>query len=379
MKFCQLLTYPEAHLRNLRAAQPGLADATFKAQSAALAADAPDATVLWAPTLAGAGHDAHFIVANDSISQHRWTAEKLADFTPPEGDMPAQQIVIEQLRKLKVDVLCIGDPLSFDARFIRRLKKRPRWIVGCATRLADSQADWSGFDLMLSPHEACVRQAWKFGAGDARLFRPGFPRPVAEAVFQEPKTLDVVYCGSWVPGEAEHHQRITTLAQAAARHDRPLRLGLHLGVFEGAALPPLVRELNQGPRFGLERYRVLTSAKITVVEEPAAALGPSLPPGVFEGTGVGTCTLMEENGKLSEFFKPGGEVVTYRGPAELVAKLDELLAAEERRNTIAIAGQERCLTSHSMEARMEVLVSMLEGKPGGLPATMRRWRHRWFA
>ncbi|MDB6137756.1 MAG: hypothetical protein JWO94_828, partial [Verrucomicrobiaceae bacterium] len=304
MKFCQLLCYPDAHLRAVNEARALQPEPSYKEAAIKLAENPPDATLSWVPELGDAGHNAVIIVANDSVSQRQWVAEKLTDFRS-EGDSAwMRDVVIEQLRKFKVDALCILDPVTFDSRFIRALKGRPRWIVGHTTALTETRVDWREFDLILSPHAACVRQAWQWGARDAQVFPSGFPRATAEAVFQVPVTLDVVYFGRWVPGDAQRNELITALAETAARQERPFSLGLHVDVPAGSEVPPAVRQLNTGPVHGVDRYRALHSAAICVTGEPDDDLGETMPAGAFESTGLGVFTLARENGALAGFFKP---------------------------------------------------------------------------
>lgn len=379
MKFCQILTFPESHLHAIHAARPHLLDAPFKEHALALAEEPPDATALWTPSIAKMGHDAQLIVANDAVSQCGWVREKLNAFKPEKKSDWMRETVIKQLGEMKPDVLCVGDPVMFDARFIERITSRPRWIIAHSTLHGTKRRDWSGFDLVLSPHEVCVRQAWRNHARDARLLQLGFPRSMAEAVAQEPATLDVVYCGRWHPGDDRRNDRVAALAKAALRKKQPFSLALHLDVPDGAELPPGVRELNQGSRFGLARYHALRRAKIVVTEELDRALGTSIPPGVFEGTGVGAFTLVEENERLPAIFKPGAEVAVYQGTTDLIAKIHEYLGADSTRSAIAKAGQERCLTEHSLEGRMKTLVPLLANGPGGIVAEARRLWHRYQA
>lgn len=375
MKFFQILTYPDSHLHAIHAARPHLLDAPFREHAAELAIEGPEACSVWAPALSDAGHESQLIVANNPVSQCRWATEKLEKFNPKNKSEWARELVIEQLRKVKPDVLLIMDPVTFNGRFLERLKHRPLWVVAWTASAPDPKANWRGFDLVVSPHGTTVRHAWKKRAGAARLLAPGFSRTVAEAVFQEPVVHDVVYCGSWDPSEEKRNKRITALAKAALRKDKPFTLGLYLDASKDTALPPAVQKLNLGPRSGLARYRALSSGRLILSEEPGQALGETVSGSVFEGAGLGVCTLAPASDALAAFFKPGSEVVTYSSTQEMVDKIDEYLAADAKRSAVAKAGQERCLTEHSLEARMKTLLPWLEGRPGGFAGTLERlWR-----
>lgn len=376
MKFFQIFTYPEKHLHAIHASRPHLLDAPFKEHAPELGIEAPESSSVWCPALNEAGHESFLVVANNPVSQCRWAAEKLDKFNPKNKAEWARELVIEQLRKVKPDVLIITDPVTFSGRFLERLKNRPRWVVAWTSGVPEKNANWRGFDLVVSPHAVAVRHAWKKRAGEARMLRPGFSRAVAEAVFQEPIVHDVVYCGKWIPSEEKRNKRITALAKAALRKENPFSLGLYLDVPKGAELPSAVQKLNLGAREGLARFRALASARLIVAEEAEQGLGVTVPASVFEGVGVGVCTLAMATDELPSFFKPEVEIVTYASTQELITKVDEYLGSEKSRTAIAKAGQERCLTEHTLEARMKTLLSWLEGKPGGFANTLKRLWYR---
>lgn len=375
MKFCQIIAYPDSLLNSLHAARPHLMDAPFKEHAPELAIEAPVAADLWTTTLTDSGHESQLIVANDVVSQCKWAAEKLETFKPRNKAEWMCELVLEQLRKVKPDVLCLTAPISFQQRLLEHLKHRPRHLIAWTGGAPMAKAPWKDFDLVIAPHEAGVRNAWKNGARDARVLRPGFPRAVAEAVFQEPIVYDVAYVGPWDPAEEKRNKRIAALAKAAQRKDLPFKLGLFLEVPAGADVPPAVLKLNQGPRLGLARYKALSSAKLVVSEESPAAEAGSLSHTVFEGPGLGVCTLAPASDLLETCFKPGTEIVAYSNGTDLIARIDEYLAADAKRTSIAKAGQERCLTEHSLEARMKELLAMLENPPGKLSGLMRRVWH----
>jgi spore maturation protein CgeB len=68
---------------------------------------------------------------------------------------------------------------------------------------------------------------------------------------------------------------------------------------------------------------------------------------------------------LEELFDVGAEVVAYDDEEDLVERVEELLADDERRIRIAAAGQARTLEEHGYGERMRELSGMLEER---LPA-----------
>ena len=74
---------------------------------------------------------------------------------------------------------------------------------------------------------------------------------------------------------------------------------------------------------------------------------------VFEVTGMGACLLTDKEDKVSEFFVPDKEVVTYSSVGEAIGKAAYLLAHDDEREKIAFAGQKRTLAEYTTYHRCE--------------------------
>lgn len=72
---------------------------------------------------------------------------------------------------------------------------------------------------------------------------------------------------------------------------------------------------------------------------------------LFEATGVGTCLLTDTGANLSDLFVEDQEVVTYRSLEECIEKQRYLLAHDDIRRQIALAGQKRTLKDHTVMNR----------------------------
>lgn len=356
MKTCLLLTYPDAHLRALHQRRPDLRTLPFKEQAAALQAEIAPATTLWAPALLKAGHEVRVIVANDEASQTQWARERLGDGWQPASTW-MQDVVVEQLRKFKVDTLLVTDPVRFDGGFARRVQDRVPWIVAWADRRLEPKARLAGFDLVLSPHESVVAQARESGASDARLLAWGFPRFIAEQVFMTPVSMDVVCHVNWRASNAQAREIVTALASPSASFS----LGLYVDAPADAVLPEAVRAVNRGSLHGLARYRSITSARL-VVADPFEDEG--VPGTVIEAAGLGVASLAKADDRVAAMLAPDREVFTYRDATDFVAQLKDLTspASAERVTQAGRDAQERCLVEHAIEARANELAEML--KPG---------------
>ena len=115
----------------------------------------------------------------------------------------------------------------------------------------------------------------------------------------------------------------------------------------------------RGQAWGLEMYRLLRDARISLNRHIAEAEGHANNMRLYEATGVGSLLLTDEGSNLSELFEPGREVVTYAGVDDLVEKARHYLAHDEERRAIAAAGQARTLRDHTYELRMQELAEIL--------------------
>jgi len=72
----------------------------------------------------------------------------------------------------------------------------------------------------------------------------------------------------------------------------------------------------------------------------------------FELAGIGAFQLMDHKSVVSEHFRPGEEIETFRTLDELSAKIRHFLRMPERAKAIAEAGQRRAHRDHTYEARL---------------------------
>ena len=81
---------------------------------------------------------------------------------------------------------------------------------------------------------------------------------------------------------------------------------------------------------------------------------------LFEATGVGTLLLTDFKDNLHALFAPDREVVAWHSIDDCLAKIDRYLSDEMARRTVAAAGQERTLSSHSYRHRVAEILGYVE-------------------
>jgi hypothetical protein len=372
-RFLQIHTFYSAYLSQHYAAKPHLLDGTHQQQVEALLADGFGVAHMWAPLLKEQGYDSRLVIANDVVSQFSWVKENLQSLRLKKKSEWLQEIVLEQVNRFQPDILHLGDTVAFDMRFVRRLKKRPKYVIGWRAAPTPDTVDWMGMDLLLSHLDSGLKFAWEHGVQDARRFYPGFSKWVADAVASESKEYDLVFVGQWSPDHERRNKLISKIAKAALGSERPFSFGLFLECADPSKMPDAVRKLNRGARWGMEMYRAVKRGRIALNAEIDMARGSAGNMRFFEATGLGVCLLTEHHDNISSYFQPGKELVTFKGLSDCLTQLYALLDNPLKVDEVASLGQRQCLTRHESHVRMEALQQILKSKPSFIKKALRAW------
>lgn len=81
---------------------------------------------------------------------------------------------------------------------------------------------------------------------------------------------------------------------------------------------------------------------------------------MFEATGSGALLVSENKSNLSDLFEPDSEVLAYDSPEHAAKLAREVLDDPQRLDSIAAAGQQRTLNSHSYKARALQVTEIFE-------------------
>ncbi|MEW6277021.1 MAG: glycosyltransferase, partial [Candidatus Eremiobacterota bacterium] len=119
------------------------------------------------------------------------------------------------------------------------------------------------------------------------------------------------------------------------------------------------------PVYGLEMYRVLNRAKVTLNMHAAVAGQEAANMRMFEVVGTGSCLLTDFKPNLSQFFEVDREVVAYRTIGECRDKVRWLLDHPAEREAIARAGQARVLRDYGHAQKARRLDGMLRRELAG--------------
>lgn len=121
------------------------------------------------------------------------------------------------------------------------------------------------------------------------------------------------------------------------------------GLPTGNPSPALLR-VYRPPVFGDEKSLAMLRARVALNTNHFAEIG-GINKRTFELGGIGACQLTDA-AEIARYFEPEREVVTFRGPHDLVTKVRLLLGDEHLRASIARAGLARAWAEHTYQHRV---------------------------
>lgn len=366
MRFLVINTdYPE-FLVDLYERTPGLADAPFATQMSARMATMFGVADFYTHALRELGHDAFDIHANNGNAQRAWAREHGIRLEPrrwhfrmrrgwvpwlSRGEEPWKyQILEEQIRHYRPDVLLNQSMDGLDNRFFKRMKPFVGKLVGQhAAPLA--QDDFSGYDIFVSSLPNLVERFQNLDI-PSYLVRLGFDPRVLQRLPKRERTIDVSFVGSISP---DHATRLRWLERVCEECDVQV---WGTGAERLPSGSPIAAR-HHGRVWGLAMYEVMRDSRITLNAHIDMAGPWANNLRLYEATGVGTLLLTDMKDNLHEIFEPGREVAAYRSTDECVELIRHYVASEAERAAVAGAGRQRTLTSHDYVHRMREFVELL--------------------
>ena len=300
--------------------------------------------------LAPLGHEAHEVVANCGPLQRAWAAEHGV-----RGN--TDHVLLAQVQAFEPDVVYVQDLHHPSDQAMATFRRLARLVVGQIASPPPGAGQLRRFDLLLTSFPHFVERFRSLGV-DSEYFRIGFDPRVAARLDADARYAPsgAVFVGAL---NRRHHRRANALLARAAR-----RVPIDFWGYGVRGWPPWspVRRRHHGEAWGLDMYRVLRDARISLNRHIGIAGEYANNMRLYEATGVGSMLLTDEKANLHELFEPGREVATYRTADELAELIDHYLGHEEERQAIALAGQRRTLRDHGYDGRMVELAALLEAR-----------------
>src|SRR4051794_32911669 len=363
-------TYSPAFVAAHYAARPGLADAPYAEQLRALLDRRFGTSDAYSRELARLGHEAADVVVNCDQLQAAWAREhgvalheplrRAAAAAPTRAGIMARQLLLHrvalaQIRAARPDVLYVQDLWFFGRRELEAIRRAGVLVVGQIASEPPPPARLEGFDVILTSFPHYVDRFRALGVPSEYL-AIAFDQTIPDVVDVSPEAERphaAVFVGGVNP---RVHPAGTALLERLCE-----RVDLEVWGYGREELPPgsPLLERHRGEAWGIDMYRVLASSKVVVNRHIEAAEGHANNMRLFEATGSGAALVTETAPNLAELFEPGAEVASYADEEELVSLIQQLLADDPGRLSIASAGQRRTLADHTYAARIAELAGIL--------------------
>ena len=355
MRFLEVTSFPGKYMYWYYRLHPGLAREPYAEQQAAFTADGVGAGLHLAEDMRALGYTTETVIANNLNLQTAWATEN--NFPAP---VDYADLVLEQINRFEPDILYIINCPSFGGRFLSRLPKRPRLVLGWHYAPLFTDTDWTGYDLILSPLRSCRDAATACGAAAADYAFAGFAAGPAPLPENEPRRVDVAFCGTWSPEHSRRNAFLEAIGrEALSTAEREFSRVLCLNTLSREELPPDVAALDRGAVWGKRMYALLAESRLAVnaVADYAQGEAPNLRH--MEAAGMGALLLAEKHPSLRAFFQED-ELVTFASASEMLGKIRHYLGNDLERQAVAKRGQARCLRDFSTAVRARAMDRRIE-------------------
>jgi spore maturation protein CgeB len=119
---------------------------------------------------------------------------------------------------------------------------------------------------------------------------------------------------------------------------------------------------KEQPVFGNEMLNLFHNSKIILNFHIGVAGDFAGNMRMFEVTGMGSCLLTDNKKNMSDLFDTEREVVVYDNEEDCIEKVKWLLTHEDERKKIALAGQQKTITYHTVENRCRSIIEILNSE-----------------
>lgn len=336
--------------------------------------------------------------------QKLWAQERSFPFTEESW---LQQIVIEQVKEFKPDVLFYQDLYLFDRNFRDQIKHATNALsttLGWRTAPTRNFSGFEDLDLVLTSSPAFAH-AFKESGAQSAVLPFGFDPILLEETNEQSDRIPFSFLGTVGISTGDHSSRyrlirellLTTplevfsstegglsvnplkrrvlsflyrlnrrLAPAGLQHELLTHLPGIRSVKDwetDRALPELhqmYKERWHPPRFGLDYFQTLRNSLVSLNAHLDATGDYAVNMRLFEATGMGSCLLTDSKSNIEDYFEPDSEIVVFRSVQECRSKALSLLNDPRECSRIAKAGQARVLRDHSMEQRVLLLDALIK-------------------
>ncbi len=265
------------------------------------------------------------------------------------------KIVLDQMTKLKPDVIMVQDLNLIPPGFARALKRVTQLLVGEIASPLPPKPYFIHYDLIVSALPSIVTTARGWGI-DSEYIPLGFDPRWATVTPASTRPIEAIFVGSF----SRHQPQTTPLLLETAR----LIPGLEI---YGPASASVLEESGlianyRGQAWGKDMFELLGKSKLVLNRHGTIAGDFAVNMRMFESTGAGAALVTEAKSNLSDLFEPATEVLAYENPGQAARLAREILADPQRLDAVAAAGQRRTLEHHTYNQRAITLTEIVSDR-----------------
>ncbi len=347
-KIIFITSYYDGFIKDFYQKNPTIAMSPYQVQLQALTGSFFGDSDFYSEGIRKCGWIASDIIYNCSELQQKWAEENGI------SQRSLLEILIEQIKKEKPEVVYIHNFLLATEPFINQIRPHTRLIVGQIASAVPVNSNPKLFDIIFTSFPHFVSKFRDMGI--TTYYQPlAFDQRVWNRLkeYHIPKDVRV----SFVGGISSQHMKGIILLDKIIN-----KTPFHIWGYGKEILPDntLLKRLHHGEVWGLEMFATLARSKITLNRHIDSAENHANNMRLFEATGCGSLLLTDMKDNLSDFFEIDKEIITYQTPEEAVEKIIYYQAHPEEAEKIALAGQIRTFKDHSYEQRMEQTAEILE-------------------
>jgi len=343
-----------------------------------------------------AGTQVFEVVPNAITLQNAWSLENC-------GEIKAD-ILFEQIKYFKPDVIFIQDIKNFTNEYLQKLKSSfsfIKLITGhiCAPMSQTEMDNFKTYDFLFTCLPTFSQQLTNIGIKNYMVSH-GFETSIIENINSDNKfeENDLIFIGSFVKSTDFHDERmkyieaflnekINLKIYGNIQYDSLLTISAKQTAFiaakslkkigfgkinqkvnalkKSASLTEFPKRFHFSENFknhvvnksyyGIEMYKLLSRAKIGFNIHGGIAGNYAANVRLFETTGVGSLLLTDYKQNIKDFYEPDFEIVTYKSIDECIEKIKWLENNPNEVEKIRKAGQQRCMKSHTLESRIRFM------------------------
>lgn len=346
------------YIRWLYSARPELATLPYADQMKAVQDTCYHNVSVWGDPLRQLGYEVHDIWAGHLPLHFAWARESgRSDLIAEFADLPLDkalaevpkrkhwfmQLVIEQAKAIKPDIVWLSNLYTFDDAFLRAIDGSYRFAVGQNAAMPP-ETSMSRLKFAVSASKFNVQHFRNKGLR-AELLPHGFnPKILRNIPSEAPAPVhELLFTGNFYPAHSERKSAMLKLIQK-----------IPVSIYTDAKMPPEIANAGASIKkalWGVEMYREVQKAKATFNIHLDSTGDWATNQRLYEVTGVGSLLVTDLKSNLPDLFDINDEIVAYESIDDCVEKVRYILDHPIEREQIAERGRRRTLTEHTVYHR----------------------------